>query len=141
VPHPLLRVTSSGDISGYQVTATIKVVGLRTKIASLMRNDELPNHLNFTGYGYAHTFRGPGVRHWGRKSAQPIVQWDGDDFVWTWTFTGNNTSSYGDHGFTLDTWWLLRFASDPMEFKTSAYARRHTFNNALSYTCEVSRNT
>jgi hypothetical protein len=139
VVHPFLRVTSSGDISGYQVTATIKVVGLRTKIASLMRNDEPPN-LNSTGFGYAHTFRGPGARHWGRN-ANPTTQWDGDDFVWTWTFTGDSQSStFGDHSFTLDTWWIIKFASAPLEFKTSAYARRHTFNNALSYACEISRN-
>lgn len=136
VPHPLLRVTSSGDISGYQVTATIKVVGLHTKLASLMRNDEPPS-LGFTGYGWAHTFGGSGAGHWSRN-ANPTVQWDGDDLVWTWTFTGNNTSS-GDHGFTLDTWWLLQFTSASLDFKTSAYARRHTFDNALSYACEVKR--
>ena len=138
VPHPLLRVTGIGDIIGYQVTATIKVVGLRPKIASLMRNDK-PPALNHMGYGYAHTFSGPGADpgHW-NGGAAPIIQWDGDDFVWTWTFTGNNTSS-GDHGFTLDTWWLLRFEGAPLDFKTSAYSRTHTFDNALSYTCVVNR--
>jgi hypothetical protein len=134
-PHPLLSVTASGDVRGRTVTARIRVVNLRGRLGSLMRSGAAPA-LTREGYPYAHTWRGtPG--HW-QHAGNPSVRWDGPDWLWEWVFTGGPTATAGDHGFTLDTWWLIAFTnSQGFDFAQSAYNQTHTWANAIEYTCTV----
>jgi hypothetical protein len=134
-PHPLLRVTASGNVAGRTVTARIRVVNLRGKIGSLMRSGTAPA-LTQGGFAYAHSFGGA-AGNW-QYTGSPTERWDGDDWLWQWVFTGKPTATAGDHGFTLDTWWVIAFSNaQGFDFAPSSYNKNYTFADAIEYTCTV----
>ncbi|UFS56921.1 hypothetical protein LN050_03530 [Comamonadaceae bacterium M7527] len=100
-----------------------------------MRSGTAPA-LAFKGYGYAHTWSGaPG--HW-QHAGNASISWDGADLLWEWVFTGGPTATAGDHGFTLDTWWLIDFGNaQGFDLAPSAYNKTHTWANTIKYTCSV----